>query len=126
MERVLTNPHVDCIGHPTSRLLLKRPSTALDVEWLIARAAQTGVALELNANPRRLDIGAEWSAKAAACGVPISINSDAHSTSGLALRSHGVMVARRAGLSAEQVVNCWPMDRLIEWTRSHGVDQVTA
>lgn len=116
MERVLSNPHVDCIGHPTSRILLTRPSTELDVEWLIQRASQTGTVLELNANPRRLDLSAHWCARAAALQVPIAINSDAHNVAGLNFRSHGVIVARRAGLSADQVVNCWSLARLLEWT----------
>lgn len=123
MDRVLANPHVDCIGHPTSRLLLRRPSTELDVAWLIDRAAQTGTALELNANPRRLDLSAHWCHIAAEKGVPIAINSDAHAPDQLNLRSHGVAVARRAGLGPDQVVNCWSLADLRAWQAQR---QVTA
>ena len=106
-ERVLSNPLVDCIGHPTGRLLLRREPMAINVDWLIERAAATGTMLELNANPRRLDLGAAHVAAAVDAGVPIAINTDAHNAASLDLQQHGVAVARKAGLKPEHVVNCW-------------------
>jgi DNA polymerase (family 10) len=106
MQRVLANPFVDAIGHPTSRLVLRRPATALDTSALIEWAAASGVVLELNAHPRRLDLDAARCAEAKAAGVKIAINCDAHATSYLAYRKHGVAVARRAGLAPSDVVNC--------------------
>jgi len=105
MEGVLRNPLVDCIGHPTSRLLRKRPRTALDVEWLIEVAAETGTALEINCDPRRLDLDSAQARLALEAGVLLTVNTDAHRTSTLALRDHGVALARRAGATPTQVVN---------------------
>ncbi|MCW2972147.1 MAG: hypothetical protein JWN72_420, partial [Thermoleophilia bacterium] len=105
IERALRNPYVDCIGHPTSRLLLRRPKTALDTDRLIELAAETGTFLEINASPDRLDLDAETAERAAAAGVLLVIDSDAHGPNTLGLVEHGVAIARRAGLTAEQVLN---------------------
>jgi DNA polymerase (family 10) len=117
MRRVLDNPLVDAIGHPTSRRLLVRERTALDVEQLIAMAVEHDVALEINANPDRLDLDSEQAALALAAGAHLTINTDAHRTSTLALRDHGIAVARRAGARRGDVVNCLPLDQLQAWRR---------
>lgn len=112
VEIALRNPLIDVIGHPTSRRLQRRPRTALDVGWLIEVAAETGTFLEINANPDRLDLDAEQARMALAAGVTLCIDSDAHRPSTLALRSHGVQVARRAGATAAQVANTFDLDAL--------------
>jgi DNA polymerase (family 10) len=117
MRRVVDNPLVDAIGHPTSRRLLRRERTALDVDALIAMAAQHDVVLEINANPDRLDLDSHDAARALAAGVRLTINTDAHSTSNLDLRAHGIAVARRAGVRAIDVVNCLPIDELLAGRR---------
>lgn len=111
-ERVLANPLVDCIGHPTGRLLLKRDPMAVDVAWLIERAAEAGVMLELNANPRRLDLSTDHVRMAIEAGVPICINTDAHTPESLGLRSHGVAIARRAGAQPASIVNTWDLSEI--------------
>lgn len=103
--RALANPHVTMLGHPTGRLLLARDAYAVDLDAVIAAAAESGTMIEINANPHRLDLDAEHCRKAKQCGVTIVINPDAHSTGGFADLDYGVGVARRAGLSAEDVFN---------------------
>lgn len=119
MERVLDNPLVDAIGHPTSRRLLIRDRTALDVPTLIAMAAERDVVLEINANPDRLDLDSEQAALALAAGVRLTVNTDAHRVSTLSLRDHGVAVARRAGARRVDVVNCLDADTLLAGRRRH-------
>lgn len=114
MERAMRNPLVDCIGHPTSRLLLRRRPTELDVDRLIELAAETGTFLEINASPDRLDLCSEQAASAARAGVGICIHSDAHGPETLGLVEHGVAIARRAGLTADQVANARPWRELRE------------
>ncbi len=107
-ERVLAaidNPHVDAIGHPTGRMLGKRDGYALDLDTVLARAAATGTCLEINSQPRRLDLTADHARRALAAGVHLVIGTDAHSTGELSLRRLGVMIARRAGATAHQVHN---------------------
>ena len=111
-ERVLSNPLVDCIGHPTGRLLLKRDPMNIEMTWLIEQAAAAGVMLELNANPRRLDLSTEHVRMAIEAGVPICINTDAHNAESLGLRSHGIAVARRAGARPTSVVNTWELSAI--------------
>ena len=113
MRRVMANPLVDAIGHPTSRRMLVRDRTALDVEALVAMAVEHDVVLEVNANPDRLDLDSDQARLALDAGVRLTINTDAHRTSTLALRDHGVAVARRAGARVGDVVNCLPVDELL-------------
>ncbi|HXG76720.1 MAG TPA: DNA polymerase/3'-5' exonuclease PolX [Gaiellaceae bacterium] len=107
-ERVLAaldNPHVDCIGHLTGRRLLKRPGADVDVERVVARAAETGTALELNAQPDRLDLRDTHARLAGEAGVLVPVTTDAHSSAALAHAELGVAQARRAWLTREQVLN---------------------
>jgi DNA polymerase (family 10) len=117
MRPVLENPLVDAIGHPTSRRLLKRERTALDVDWLIEQSLAHDVVLEINANPDRLDLDSDHAGQAAAAGVRITINTDAHRPATLALRQHGVAIARRAAIGRSQVVNCLDLDALLAGRR---------
>lgn len=112
MERALRTPYVDCIGHPTSRLLLRRPKTGLDTDRLIELAAETGTCLEVNASPDRLDLDAATAERAAQAGVLLCIDSDAHGPNTLGLVEHGVAIARHAGLRPEDVANTRPWPEL--------------
>jgi len=108
MERLLgavEHPSVSIIAHPTGRLIGKRPSYDVAVDELIAAAAEHGKLLELNANPARLDLDDAHCAAAKEAGVPIVISSDAHSPGGLDVLRYGVLQARRAGLTKEDVAN---------------------
>lgn len=119
MRGVLENPLVDAIGHPTSRRLLKRERTALDVERLVQLAAEHDVVLEINANPDRLDLDSTHAALALAAGVRLTVNTDAHRPGTLDLRQHGVAVARRAAARKADVVNCLPVEELLASRRRH-------
>ena len=101
----IENPHVAVIGHPTGRLINRRPPYDVDIEAVIAAAARTGTFLEINANPWRLDLDDRHAAAAKAAGVRIVISTDAHSTRGLDMMRCGLLQARRAGLEAKDVAN---------------------
>jgi DNA polymerase (family 10) len=101
----IENPHVSVIGHPTGRLINRRPAYDVDIEAVIGAAARTGTFLEINANPWRLDLDDRHAAAAKKAGVKIVISTDAHSTRGLDVMRCGILQARRAGLEAKDVVN---------------------
>ena len=101
----IENPHVAVIGHPTGRLINRRPAYDVDLEAVIAAAARSGTFLEINANPWRLDLDDRHAAAAKAAGVKLVISTDAHSTRGFDVLRCGVLQARRAGLEAKDVVN---------------------
>jgi len=98
-------PHVDIIGHPTARVVGRRPPVNFTPEQLFKAAADHGVMMEINADPHRLDLDDIHAAAAKAHGIPIVISTDAHSTGGLDLMQYGVYQARRAGLEAKDVAN---------------------
>jgi DNA polymerase (family 10) len=101
----IENPHVDVIGHPTGRLINRRPAYDVDMEAVIAAATRTGTFLEINANPWRLDLDDRHAAAAKQAGVKLVISTDAHSTAGLDVMRCGILQARRAGLEAKDIVN---------------------
>jgi DNA polymerase (family 10) len=101
----IENPNVRVIGHPTGRLINRRPAYDVDIEAVIEAAARTGTFLEINANPWRLDLDDHHAAAAKKAGVKIVISTDAHSTRGLGVMRCGILQARRAGLEAADVAN---------------------
>ena len=107
--RALENPHVDVLGHPTGRRLLKRAPYALDIEAVIGAAVRYGAALEINSQIERLDLNDSQARLARDRGVPLIISSDAHSPQALAVTRWGVMQARRAWLTADDVLNTRPL-----------------
>ncbi|GAB5404546.1 MAG: DNA polymerase/3'-5' exonuclease PolX [Aureliella sp.] len=111
----LENPHVDIIAHPTGRLLGSRPPYEVDLHAVIEAAAEHGKALELNASPRRLDLSEENLMLAIRSGIPIAINTDAHSPDGLDVMRFGIKQARRAGIKKDQVINTWSLEKLVKW-----------
>ena len=120
LVRAIRNPHVDIIGHPTGRLIPDRPGADLDMDAVLTAAAETGVALEINASPFRLDLEDTYARRARDMGIPISINTDAHSEADLDMLPFGVAIARRAWLTAADVINTWPTEKLLEWLRRRG------
>ncbi len=115
MVTAARNPWASVIGHPTGRLLLGRPPSDYDVAALLDACAESGCAIELNASPHRLDLSERWLAEARDRGVLVSIAADAHSTRALAHLDFGVTIARRAGLTPEDVLNCREVDDLLAW-----------
>ncbi|GAA0601177.1 DNA polymerase/3'-5' exonuclease PolX [Virgibacillus siamensis] len=118
MERLyaaLDNPFVSLIAHPTGRLIGRRAGYQADVEKLIERAKQTDTALELNANPNRLDLSSEWLRKAQEAGVPIAIDTDAHDYLMLEHMEYGIGAARRGWIEKDSVINTWPKAKLMDY-----------
>ncbi len=112
--RAVRNPFVTMLGHPTGRLLLARDAYAVDLDAVIAAAAEAGTMIEINANPHRLDLDDTHARRAKALGVTIAINPDAHAPGGLADLDYGIGVARRAGLSAADIFNAWSPTRVAD------------
>jgi DNA polymerase (family 10) len=117
-ERVVTavqNPYTTILGHPTGRLLLRREGYPLDHERVIAACADHDVAIELNANPYRLDLDWRWVRRATEAGVRIAINPDAHATDELANMRWGVAAARKGWLTPAQCLNALSRDAFADW-----------
>lgn len=112
--RALEHPQVNVFCHPTARLINRRKPVEMDLETVLRRAAELGVAVELNAQPRRLDLKDTHLMRARELGCKIVISTDAHHTRDLALMRHGIDQARRAGLRADDVLNTRPFTRLRE------------
>jgi DNA polymerase (family 10) len=110
MIRAMEHPLVDLIGHPTGRLIERREPYALDIDAIAEAAVRTGTFLEINANPDRRDLNELNARRVVEAGAQIVIDSDAHWTRTLANMKYGVATARRAWLTAANVVNTrsWP------------------
>jgi DNA polymerase (family 10) len=117
LVRACENPHINIIGHPTARMIGRRPTVDVDLDEVFAAAARTGTAIEVNASPERLDLASEDIQRARRCGVKFAINSDAHATTHLAVMRYGVGTAQRGWLTAEEVINTWPLRRLRAFLR---------
>ncbi|MEX2288449.1 MAG: DNA polymerase/3'-5' exonuclease PolX [Planctomycetaceae bacterium] len=108
LKRLMTAircPHVCIIGHPTGRMLTKRPGADVRFEEVFKAAADHGVMMEINAQPKRLDLDDIQAAAARDHGIPIVISTDSHSTNGFAVLQYGIFQARRAGLEKKDVAN---------------------
>jgi DNA polymerase (family 10) len=110
--RAMDNKYFNILGHATGRLLLKRPGYDIDFDRVIERARTNGCFFEINSSPDRLDLSAENAHKAAAAGVMIAVNTDAHGTGELPLIRCGIDQARRAGLEKTTILNCLPWQKL--------------
>ena len=115
--RAMDDPHLTILGHPTGRLLLGREPYALDVAAVLARAAERGVAIEINGDPQRLDLDWRRCREARDAGVTISIGSDAHSLAGLGNVDFGVAVARKGWLEATAVLNTRDAEGMLAYAR---------
>jgi len=117
-QRLITaieNPFTRILGHPTGRLLLSRKGYPIDHKKVIDACAENGVAIELNANPYRLDIDWTWIPYALEKGVLISVNPDAHSKEGIHDMHFGVLSARKGGLSAAECLNAKSLGAFEKW-----------
>lgn len=109
----LENPYVSAIAHPTGRLINERKAYEIDLDTVLRAARDQGKLMELNANPRRLDLDDVACSMAKGYGVPVVISTDAHSINGLDVLRYGVLQARRGGLTKKDVANTrtWPQLR---------------
>jgi DNA polymerase (family 10) len=112
MVAAIEHPLVDAIGHPTGRKIEKRAPYAIDIERVIEAAARTGTMIEINASPDRRDLNEVNARAAAAAGVRILINSDAHAPAELDQHRYGIATARRGWLTAADVANTLPWKEL--------------
>ena len=113
----MENPYVDIIGHATGRLLGRRDPFDLDMEAVIATAAETGTIMELNAHPERLDLNDVHLRMARKLGVRIAINTDAHEARQFSHIRWGIATARRGWVSAAEVLNAQPLETMRSWLK---------
>jgi DNA polymerase (family 10) len=112
--RAIEHPYVDCIGHLTGRKIERRPPYEIDFEAIVEAAVRSDTMLEINASPDRRDLNEHHARAAAAAGVQIVINCDAHRVGGFEVARYGIATARRAWLSASQIANTRPWSELAE------------
>ena len=120
MMAAIRNPHIDIVAHPSGRLIGERDGADLDWEALFQAAAETRTILEINAQPARLDLNDINARRALEMGCKLSIGTDAHEPGGMDVMFYGVAVARRAWATADDVVNTWPLERLLSWVAKRG------
>ncbi len=113
----MRHPAVRALSHPKGRLLNRRPENALDLEAVFEVALETGVALEVNGLPDRLDLSAAHVREALSAGVDLVLNSDAHSALGLARLDLALGTARKGGATKGSVVNSRPLEQVLGRTR---------
>jgi DNA polymerase (family 10) len=115
--RACENPYVNIIGHPTTRKIGRRAPIAPDWDAVFATAARTNTAMEINSHPDRLDLPDDLIRRARRHGVVFAINTDSHSTRHLAHLRFGIGLAQRGWLTADDVINTWPLTKLRAWLK---------
>jgi DNA polymerase (family X) len=113
--RALANPRVSILAHPTGRLLGEREAYDVDLDEVFRTAKRHGKAVEINASPRRTDLNDVQARRAADLGALVAISTDAHQLAHLPHIELGVATARRAWIGPAQVINTWPVDKLLGW-----------
>ncbi|MFD3000071.1 DNA polymerase/3'-5' exonuclease PolX [Pontibacter toksunensis] len=114
----IENPYTTILGHPTGRLLLRREGYPINHKMVIDACAANNVIIEINSNPWRLDIDWRWVQYAIEKGVMLSINPDAHHTSGFDDMRYGVLVGRKGGLTKEMTFNAKPAEEVEQYFRA--------
>ncbi|HEX6135527.1 MAG TPA: DNA polymerase/3'-5' exonuclease PolX [Longimicrobiales bacterium] len=113
--RALHHPAADVLGHPTGRIINGRAPCAIDLEAVLRAAAELDVAVEINAQPDRLDLDDLWARRARDLGVLLVVNTDAHSAASLGFMRYGVDQARRGWIRSQDVLNTRSLDDLTAW-----------
>ena len=116
--KAMDNPYVNCIAHPTGRLIGEREPMDIDIAAVIRHAAQTHTALEVNANPYRLDLKDTHCKMAVEAGILLAIGTDAHGIGSLALMGFGVATAARGWVTKTNVLNTFPPAKIKTWVKS--------
>jgi DNA polymerase (family 10) len=115
LVKAIENPYTTILGHPTARQLLIRSGYEIDHKKVIDACAANGVVIEINSNPLRLDIDWRWIPYCLEKGVMLSINPDAHALSELHYTDFGIIMGQKGGLTAENCLNCLPLDQIKDW-----------
>jgi DNA polymerase (family 10) len=116
--KAMDNPYVNCIAHPTGRLIGQREPMDIDIAAVIKHAAQTHTAFEVNANPWRLDLKDTHCRMAIEAGVKLAIGTDAHSVAGLAMMGFGVATAARGWATKTDILNTFSVAKIRSWLES--------
>ncbi|MFG0247961.1 MAG: DNA polymerase/3'-5' exonuclease PolX [Phycisphaeraceae bacterium JB051] len=116
--KAVENPYVTIMGHPTGRLINRREGLSPDMGKLIDAAKERGIALEINANHWRLDLRDSHARLAIESGVMLAIDTDAHGPGDMDELEYGILTARRAGATADNVINCMSQTALAKWLKS--------
>ncbi|MDQ3249258.1 MAG: PHP domain-containing protein, partial [Chloroflexota bacterium] len=111
--KAVRNPHVDILGHPTGRLIGERAPSDLDVEQVLQACRESGTVIEINAHPSRLDLSDVYARRAIEVGCKLAINSDAHVLDGMDVMTYGIATARRAWVTAADVINTRPLAEML-------------
>jgi DNA polymerase (family X) len=114
LRRAMENENIHIIAHPTGRIIGKRNPYDVDIEALLDGAAATGTILEINAFPDRLDLKDDYAREAKKRGVRLSLGTDAHRREHLSYMMYGVAVARRAWLEARDIINTYPLEKMLK------------
>jgi histidinol phosphatase-like PHP family hydrolase len=121
MVNAVTVPGVHILGHPRGRMYGSRPGISADWDDVFGAAARAGVAVEIDGDPSRQDLDYDLAARAVKAGCLFALDSDAHSTGELRYAETAIAHARLAHVPTDRVINCWPLDRLLEWAASRQV-----
>lgn len=113
--KAMSNPYVKILSHPTGRLLLSRDGYEVDMEQIITYAAESDKAIEINANPYRLDLDWRWGKLAREVNLKVAISPDAHSINGLEDIKYGIYIARKAGIPRNNILNTWSIEKLLKY-----------
>ena len=115
MLAAIAHPAVRILAHPRGRITGSRAGVIADWDAVFASAAQRGVAIEIDGDPARQDLDHTLASRALAAGCVFALDSDAHTTTQLSYAETALAHARLAGIPAERIVNCWPLDQLLAW-----------
>jgi DNA polymerase (family 10) len=118
MLTALDDRHLTILAHPTGRLLLSRPPYDVDLDAIFEKAREVGAAIELNADPHRLDLDWRHLRRAKSMGIAVEIGPDAHSTAGLDYLEIGVGIARKSWLEPRDVINAWSVEDVLSFARA--------
>jgi len=117
IKKAMANPNVDIIFHPTGRIIQRREAYEVDMEELIEVAKKTKTVMEINAFPDRLDLKDEYIRKCIELGVKLAIDSDAHTPNHFIYLEHGIAQARRGWARRSDIVNAWPVEKMLEFLK---------
>jgi histidinol phosphatase-like PHP family hydrolase len=124
MVSAVNTPGVHILGHPRGRMYGSRPGVTADWRKVFQAAARSRVAVEIDGDPSRQDLDYELARGGVAAGCLFALDSDAHSTGELRYAETAIAHARLAGVPVERIINCWPLEQLLEWAAERSANRV--